>query len=256
MNGWWSSFDTAAIFLAALLVAGTLRAQDETYPTGPAAGQELASTLCAMRPVADTNWEGVLKISGGGHKTITVPVACRTVTGDATWSVTYTVRATNSSPAEKLEIIFSTNAPPQYLYARAASPGDAPGELKPLTGEAADIPLGGSDFWLSDLGFQFYHWPDQNRLKGEMRRGKPCYVLECTNPHPAPGGYARVKVWIEKESGAPLLADTYGADGNLFKEFELGSIQKVNGRYELKDLEIINDRTGSRTRLVFDLDVK
>jgi outer membrane lipoprotein-sorting protein len=256
MNGGRSVFHPAAIILASLLAVGVLRAQQETYPTGPAAGRDLAAALRSMRPVQDTNWQGVLKISGSGHKTVTVPVTCRTVTGDSTWSVTYTTAATNSLAAEKLEIIFSTNAAPQYLYARAAAPGDSPGELKPLTGAAADIPLGGSDFWLSDLGFEFYHWPDQNRLKGEMRRGKPCYVLECGNPHPGPGGYSRVKVWIEKESGAPLQAETYGTDGNLFKEFELGSIQKVNGRYELKDMEIINDRTGSRTRLVFDLGAK
>jgi outer membrane lipoprotein-sorting protein len=256
MNGWRSSFHPAAIILAALLAGGFLRAQEETYPTGPAAGQDLAAALRSMRPLEDTNWQGVLKISGGGHKTITVPVTCRTVTGESTWSVTYTVAATNSTVAEKLEIIFSTNAPPQYLYACATAPGAAPGELKPLTGAEADVPLGGSDFWLSDLGFEFYHWPDQNRLKGEMRRGKPCYVLESGNPHPGPGGYSRVKVWIEKESGAPLQAETYGTDGNVFKEFELGSVKKVNGRYELKDLEIINDRTGSRTRLVFDLGAK
>jgi hypothetical protein len=255
MSGRHSSFCPTAMFLALLLSGGCLRAQ-ETYPTGPAAGQELATALCSMRPVEDADWRGVMKISGRGHQTIAVPVTCKTTTGESAWTVTYTTSSTNGTIAEKLVINFSTNAPPEYLYARAASPGGPLGETRRLSGAEADIPLGGSDFWLSDLGFEFYHWPDQNRLKGEMRRSKPCFVLESVNPHPPVGGYGRVKVWIEKESGAPLQAETYGADGKVLKEFELGSVKKVNDRYQLKDMEILNRQTGSRTRLIFDLDGK
>ena len=255
MNGVRSSFHATAIFLAVLLTGVPIHAQ-ETYPTGPAAGQELASALCSMRPVEDADWRGVMKISGRGHQTVAVPVTCQTTTGESTWTVTYTTGATNGAVAEKLVINFSTNAPPQYVYSRPASPGGPLGEARHLTGAEADIPLGGSDFWLSDLGFEFYHWPDQNRLKGEMRRGKPCFVLESVNVHPPVGGYGRVKVWIEKESGAPLQAETYGADGKVLKEFELGSVKKVNDRYQLKDMEILNRQTGSRTRLIFDLDGK
>jgi hypothetical protein len=255
MSGSHSSLRPAVMSLAVLLAGISLRAQ-QTYPTGPAAGQDLAAALCSMRPVEDADWRGVMKISGRGHQTLAIPVTCRTTTGESAWTVTYTTGATNSVVAEKLVINFSTNAPPQYLYSRAASPGAPLGEARHLSGAEADIPLGGSDFWLSDLGFEFYHWPDQNRLKGEMRRGKPCFVLQSVNPHPAVGGYGRVKVWIEKESGAPLQAETYGADGKVLKEFELGSVKKVNDRYQLKDMEIINYQTGSRTRLVFDLDAK
>jgi hypothetical protein len=255
MSGGHSSFRPAAMFLAVLLAGVSLRAQ-ETYPTGPAAGQDLAAVMCSMRPAEDADWRGVMKISGRGHQTMSVPVTCRTTTGESAWTVTYTTDATNGSVAEKLVINFSTNAPPQYLYSRASSPGAPPGEATHLSGAEADIPLGGSDFWLSDLGFEFYHWPDQNRLKGEMRRGKPCFVLQSVNPHPAVDGYGRVKVWIEKESGAPLQAETYGVDGKVLKEFELGSVKKVNDRYQLKDMEIINYQTGSRTRLIFDLDGK
>jgi hypothetical protein len=255
MSGRHSAFLRAAIFLAVILYGGSTRAQ-ESYPTGPGAGKELAAALCSMQPAEDANWRGVMKISGRGHQTIAVPVTCQTSLGESGWSVTYTTGATNGVAAEKLVIHFSTNAPPQYFYARAASAGAMPGEPKALTGAGADVPLGGSDFWLSDLGFEFYHWPEQNRLKGEMRRGKPCFVLESVNPQATAEGYGRVKVWIEKESGAPLQAETYGADGRVLKEFELGSVKKVGDRYELKDMEILNRQTGSRTRLIFDLDAR
>ena len=162
-----------------------------------------------------------LGASGGGHEMArhfehpwsagtsprSVPVTCTTTLTTTNWSVTYATDATVSNGAEKLTVIFSTNAPNQYIYARALAP-DAPlGEAKTLSGAEADIPLAGSDFWLSDLGFEFYHWPDQVRLKGQMHRSRPCFVLQSVNPHPAPGGYARVLTWVDKDSGQPLQAE-------------------------------------------------
>ncbi len=254
MSGGHPLSRAAAMLLAVLLAAVSLRAQE--YPTGPAAGHELANAMCSMRPAENADWRGVMKISGRSHQTTAVPVTCQTTTGDSAWTVTYTTGTTNGAVAEKLVINFSTNAAPQYIYSSAASPGGPLGEARHLSGAEADIPLGGSDFWLSDLGFEFYHWPDQNRLKGELRRGKSCFVLESVNRNPPVGGYGRVKVWIEKESGVPLQAETYGANGKVLKEFELGSVKKVNDRYQLKDMEIINYQTGSRTRLIFDLEGK
>lgn len=247
MNG-GRSFRRLAFILVAVLQGLNFASAQGMYPTGPAAGQELANALSSMRPAEDASWRGVMKISGRGHKTIMVPVTCQTALGDSDWTVTYTAGPTNGSGAERLVIHFSTNAPPQYLYTPAS------GQPKSLAGAETDVPFGGSDFWLSDLGFQFYHWPDQNRLKGDMRRSRPCFVLESVNPHPATNSYGRVKVWIEKESGVPLEAEIYGADGSDLKEFQLGSVKKVNGRYQLKDMEISNEKTKSRTELVFDLD--
>jgi hypothetical protein len=156
-----------------------------------------------------------------------------------------------------LTIIHSgTGGPNKYLYAHAAAPSAAPGEPKEIETTAADVPFGGSDFWLSDLGFEFYHWPVQNRLKGEMRRGKPCFVLESINPHPGPGGYARVITWIEKESGAPMEAEAYDAGKKTWKEFSLGSAKKINGHWELKDMTMDNPKAKSRTHLEFDLSGK
>ncbi len=249
MNG-GRSFRRLAVILIAVLPGLNFASAQGMYPTGPAAGQELANTLCSMRPAEDATWHGVMKISGRAYKTIMVPVTCQTTLGDSDWTVIYTAGSTNSPATERLVIHFSTNAPPQYLYTPAS------GQAKSPTGAQTDVPFGGSDFWLSDLGFEFYHWPDQNRLKGDMRRSRPCFVLESVNSHPATNSYGRVKVWIEKESGVPLEAEIYGADGGFLKKFQLGSVKKVNGRYQLKDMEISNEKIHSRTELVFDLDSK
>lgn len=231
-------------------------AQQDENPTGLEAGRALAAELRAMAPVDNTNWHGTLKILGREPKFPFVPVLCQTAVGDTKWSVMYLASSTEAMGAEKLTVLHTADGPNQYIYARAASPGAPLGEPKQLSGAEADIPLAGSDFWLSDLGFEFYHWPEQRRLKGEMHRSRPCYVLESINPHPTPGGYSRVITWVEKESGAPIQAEAYGADNKLLKEFWLGSFKKVNGRYELKDMKMNNLRTRSRTQLVFDLESK
>ncbi|MGP8021051.1 MAG: outer membrane lipoprotein-sorting protein [Limisphaerales bacterium] len=111
----------------------------------------------------------------------------------------------------------------------------------------------GSDFWVEDLSLEFFHWPEQKILKHEMRRGRACQILESTNPSPSPNGYSRVVSWIDNETLGIVQAEAYDAKGELLKEFYPKSFKKVNGQWELQEMEIRNDQTGSRTRLEFDL---
>lgn len=246
-----------AFLLVLLLSAPTLSARPEPNSTGPEAGRELAAELRSMRPEEDTKWQGTLKFSRN-HKTTTIPIFCKTTLGESNsgWTVMYLTSATDTIGAEELRVICSTNGPNQYIFAVAATPGAPLGEPKQLSGGAADIPLAGSDFWLSDLGLDFYHWPQQERLPGDRRRGRACFVLRSINPHPSPQGYAWVKTWIDQESGAPLEAIAYGPDNKEVKEFEVGGVKKVNGHWELKDIKMTDLRTGSKTRIEFDLKSK
>jgi hypothetical protein len=118
---------------------------------------------------------------------------------------------------------------------------------------AATESLASSDFWLCDLGLEFFHWPQQKILKHEMRHGRSCKVLESTNPNPSPNGYSRVMSWIDNETLGIVQAEAYDAKGKLLKEFSPKSFKKVNGQWQLQEMEIRNDQTGSRTRLEFDL---
>ena len=236
---------TAALLLAAILSSNlSLRAQeDDPYPTGPEAGRQLAAKLRAIKPEESTNWHGVLGIFNRKPKSSPIPLDCQITVGETNWTATYVTAPAGTNLAEKFTVVFSTNGPNEYFYARATVPGQSPGETKQLFGAAADIPIGGSDFWLSDLGLEFLHWPDQLRLKGEMRSSRPCYVLVSTNPHPVPGGYSRVKTWIEKESGQPLIAEAFRFDNanKVMKSFSLDKVTNVNGHYQVKELEITGE---------------
>ena len=127
--------------------------------------------------------------------------------------------------------------------------------FKNLSGDRIMVPFANSDFWIADLGLEFFHWPQQKVLPKttNLKRGRDYTLLESTNPNPATNGYSRVLSWIDKETGGILEAEAYDAQNKLLKVFEPKSFKKVNGQWELQEMEIRNVQTGSRTRLEFDL---
>ena len=102
---------------------------------------------------------------------------------------------------------------------------------------------------------EFFHWPTQKVLPKttNLKRGREYTLLESTDPNPNTNGYSRVLSWIDQESGGILAAEAYDAAGKKLKEFEPKMFKKVNGQWELQEMEIRNVQTHSRTRLEFDL---
>jgi hypothetical protein len=227
----------------------------ETGPATPeelAAGQALAEHLRSAVPEENSEFHGRLIIKSQGV-TREIPVVCTVTVHPSTWETDYKTAATAQTGAESLVVLHSTNGPNQYLYARAAAPSDALPKPAPVPAAEACLPLAGSDFSLADLGLDFLHWPVQRQLKGEMRLGEPCYVLESSDPQARE--IVRVRSDIDKEFGGPLIADGYDAAGNLVKEYSLhgSSFKKVHGRWQLEKMEIRNKKTSSHTELKFDL---
>src|SRR5262249_45666734 len=128
--------------------------------------------------------------------------------------------------------------------------------FRPLDAETAAKAFAGSDFLVTDLGLEFFHWPEQRLIKREMRRSRSCKVLESVNPHPEPGAYLRVVSWIDNESSGIVHAEAYDLKNKLLKEFDPKEFTKVEGQYQLQEMEIINRQTGSRTSIEFDLGEK
>jgi hypothetical protein len=229
---------------------------DPPAPDDPAAGQALAEQIRNAVPEESGPIDGTLVIESGGQ-TKNVPVVCRVVLHGAAWDTLYDTAATADSGAEELVVIHRPNASNEYLYARAPAPSaplPKPAPISPR--DAAATPLAGSDFSAADLGLDFLHWPQQRRLKGEMRLGQPCYVLESRDPGAA--SIVRVKSYIDKESNGLLIADAYDAADRLVKEFSLhgSSFKKVNGHWRLEKMDIRDKKRNSRTELKFDTQEK
>ena len=215
----------------------------------PQTGDEIAERLRTMQPGGNTEVSGVLII----NERRKIPVVCNIVTNGNSWKVIYETRPASSSVAAKFIAVHSLTGPNKYLHTRAPGSAAPLPKPKPLTPNEAAISFAGSDFWLSELGFDFLHWPLQKKLPGQMRLGQPCYVLESINPD-APV-VVRMKSFIDKESGGILIAEAYDRNKKMVKEFSLGgsSFKKINGQYQLKKMTIRSPREDSETVLEFDL---
>lgn len=243
---------SVAKMLLALLLTGVAGAQEPpALPDSLAnmdplkAGQLLAERLRVTAPSEPSSYKGALKVRRSGQ-TVSIPVQFIVQPQNTGWEAIYETAAVGQLPAEKVIIVHKPQAATQYLYTRGNA---AP---VPLTNGQATISLANSDFWLTDLGMEFGHWPMQRFIKGEMRLSRFCYVLESTNPEKTGSGYSRVLSWIDKESGGILIAEGYDRQGKPLKQFEVRSIKKVQGQWQVQEIEMQNLQARSRTRLEFN----
>jgi hypothetical protein len=236
-----------ALFLAAAGL-GVPAASEPTLPPGAdpkQVAQELVQNLRSAMPQEDSVLTGVLKIRQRDGTTRAVPIECTIEAGEKSWRAGYQTFATNGAP-ERLAIVHWPNKPNDYSYGRGTN------EPRPVAAAQANIPIGGSDFWLTDLGLDFLHWPQQRIIKTEMRKSRWCNVLESINPKAGPGAYGKVISWLDKETGGPLLAEAYDANNKELKNFELKSVKQG----QLHEISIYNPQTKSTTRLEFDIKPK
>jgi len=240
--------NSRGIFFAACLSIAQARS-DTATPTVSSnvgdrdqAGRELAQKVRSMAPQENSKASGVLKLRDRDGKISEVPVSCQVLAGGQTWQISYEAKGTRS---EKLTILHAADQPNEYLYAKPAN-----ATARKLSSKEAAIPFAGSDFWLSDLGLEFLHWPKQRLVKTEMRSSRWCNVLESINPAPASGDYARVLSWLDKETGAPIMAEAYNAANQRVKEFAIKSVWKESG--QPKEIEMRSVETKRRTWLQFD----
>jgi hypothetical protein len=221
-----------------------------------AEGQALAAELRAQRPVENLTTGGILRLRDSrGKWRPPIPVRLEVKLGSDSWQSLYQALGPRGEVRETLVVVHNQDQPYRYEYLRAAETNGAAPLALNLVGDQAGIPFAASDFWLSDLGLDFFLWPQQRLVKKEMRKSRSCRVLESVRPNPPPGGYARVLSWIDFETDKLIRAEAYDRDRNLLKEFSIGSVKKVNGRWQLKSMEIRNEKTDCRTRLEFDLEV-
>jgi len=241
--------------LLTLVLLGTAAAHAQTtngMTDAEIQGRQLAQQLCDAKPETNFVQSGVLNIRHPNGDKTNFQVSFQTEVTDQDWKAAY-LEGTNC-----WIIIHKTGQPNQYDFTGRIpekNPQRRLSILLHLDANATAVPFANSDFWLCDLGLEFFHWPQQKLLpkKTTVKRGRDYTLLESTNPNPPTNGYSRVVTWIDKDSGGILEAEAYDAQGKLLKEFEPKSFKKVNGQWELQEMEIRNVQTGSRTRLEFDL---
>jgi len=215
----------------------------------------LVAEMLAQKPQQNTADTGQVRIRDAAGTEREIPVRFEILATPTNWvSVYETVAPAGGPGGVKLTVTHTPGQPNQYQLVGSAEAGATNAVPKELTPDQTMVPVAGSDFWVADLGLEFLHWPSQRLLKKEMRHSKSCEVLESVNPQPAPGGYARVVSWIIIESPHGLVhADAYNANGQLMKRFDPTALEKIQGDYQLQEMEIRNRKTGSHTWIKFNL---
>jgi hypothetical protein len=220
--------------------------------------QKLVQDILSQSPSKPVTFEGVLKRRDADGKRSEIPIRYAMIPEEGGWRAVYEARATARTGGERLEIVHHHQQPNRYLHSSSAGPGQAPGDAVVRDGRQTATPFAHSDYWLSDLGMEFLHWPEQRLLRDariKMRQGRPCKVLESVSPDPATTGYARVVSWLDAESGAPIYAEARDAMGTRLKIFSLRGFKKVNDRWQPKEMEMWNDKEDSMTTLEFSTEV-
>jgi hypothetical protein len=251
-----SSFLCASVslwFIAFFLSCSTTLAQGtKANPTAPPQEKidaaALLKEILGSVPRDRSAMEGVLKIRAADGTQRDIPIKWSIHPLENEWQDIYQTPKDSPAP-ETLVIAHRPGSTNQYELRRGSA-------AAPETIQNPFVPFATSDFWLVDLGLEFYHWPAPKHLKTEMRKGRPCYVIESTNPGAANGPYARVLSWIDAENRGLIRAEAYDAKNKLLKEFEVKDIEKKDGRWQIKELVIRNDQADTRTRLIFNLEVR
>ena len=212
--------------------------------------KELVSEITSRMPVKNEEIYGLLRRRDASGKRTELPFKYSVLVGRDYWIDRYEARDAQGNPLELLEIRKSPGGTNLYAY---RSTNQTQGVR--LEQSDVNVPFAGSDFWLSDLGLEFFYWPGQKVVKREMRKGRACTVVESVNPSESNGGYGRVLSWLDKETGGLVRAEGYDRQDKLLKEFSIKSFKKVAGVWQLKEIEIRNEETDSRTRIEYQFDL-
>jgi hypothetical protein len=214
-------------------------------------GRVLQADLLAQRPASRSEVTGFFKIRDATGKRLSLPVRFIVEPlSDTSWRSTYEAILAAARTVERLSVTHIEAQPSSYVLHREGA--------EPLTLQSAAAmwsAFAGSDFFSADLGLEFLRWPDPRLLRKELRKSRSCRVLESRNPAPNQGGYARVISWIDADTGGVLCAEAFDASGKLAKEFSVRSFKRVEGRWQLKEMEIRDLIRDSRTTMEFDLEL-
>ena len=259
--------DALQLALAAMILffaAGAAAETTNTLSDAEIQGRQFVQNILDhldQRPTENFTNAGILQIHPAKNSQTEIPLTCKVIVTTTNWVSLYQVSWT--SRVEAFSVVRAANQPDEYFYYTNAADrvpllGDIPilGHLfrshKISAGELTSS-FAGSDFWLCDLGLEFFHWPQQKVLKKEFHRQCACTVLESTNPNPSTNGYSRVVSWIDEDSLGTVEAYAYDLNGKKLKNFYPKNFEKVNGQYQVQSLIMDNLQTGSRSRLEFDL---
>lgn len=237
----------AAFFVLFLVLARPVPAQiTNRFSAAESEGQLLAQKILSQSPPKNATNSATLRVRASKGEWITYSVTNRIIIGRDHWKNIFTSDALR--PAQEIFTVTHASTQPSIFTHEAVT-----GAAEKMLPSSKSTPFANSDFWLGDLALDFFHWPEQRVVKKEFHRNCACTVLESVNSGNEINSYSRIVSWIDNDSFGIVEAYGYDARGKLLKEFTPKTFKKLNGQWQVQEIEIRNVQTGSRTQLKFDL---
>ncbi|HEY1171265.1 MAG TPA: outer membrane lipoprotein-sorting protein [Verrucomicrobiae bacterium] len=209
-------------------------------------GQALAMEICSMGPEKDSSMTATLQIQRDRRTEVSIPIEIKLIKGDKGWKSIYQTRSTNVSDS----VILTITHTPGELNSYEVKSGTNQ-QPQTIAHNSTGVPFAGSDFWISDLGLEFFRWKDQRVTAHEMRNSQACYVLESKNDGSVAGTYSKVISWIDKDTLGIVFAEAYDQNGKLLKIFKPTGFDVK--KKQVKTVEMRNRQTKLESRLIFDV---
>ena len=123
-----------------------------------------------------------------------------------------------------------------------------------ITSDLSSESFMGTDFSYQDLGIlsEAPSWTEEeapSTLVGEETVDeRPCYVI-ALRPKQEDMAYARIQVWLDKETLVPRRMDFFDKDDTAIKSLRFEGIENIGAFPTARVLEMRQLKTGSKTRL-------
>ena len=112
------------------------------------------------------------------------------------------------------------------------------GKTGRVTAAKFDAPVHDTDISYEDLALRFIYWRDANVVGSDMISAHRCWKVEARPANEKDSQYARVMLWIGREDGALMKAESYDAAGKWVRRFTVTSVMKREGYWMLKQMRI------------------
>ena len=112
------------------------------------------------------------------------------------------------------------------------------GKTGRVTAAKLDAPVHGTEISYEDLALRFIYWRDANVVGSDMISAHRCWKVEARPASANDSQYARVMLWIGREDGALMKAESYDAAGRWVRRFTVTSVMKREGYWMLKQMRI------------------
>ncbi len=118
------------------------------------------------------------------------------------------------------------------------------GKTGRVTAARYDDPVHGTDISYEDLSLRFIYWRDANVIGSDIISAHRCWKVEARPDSARDSQYARVVLWIGREDGALMKAESYNSSGKWVRRFTVTSVMKREGLWLLKQMRIERASTG------------